>query len=76
MKGIEKNRSFNISRCYQQVHSIGKFIWASLNIWFRDVAKQKDPIVIVRESLSYGNPVAGLIIELVCNSFIDKELTI
>ena len=29
-------RSYDISKCYQQIRSVGRFVWASLNIWFED----------------------------------------
>ena len=25
-------RSYDISKCYQQIHSVGRFVWASLNM--------------------------------------------
>ena len=32
-------RSYDIGKCYQQIRSVGKFVWASLNIWFKDIEK-------------------------------------
>ena len=63
-------RSYDISKCYQQVRSAGKFIFSSLNIWFNDIENQKDPVVLARESLSFGNPVSGTIIELLIYVFV------
>ena len=53
-------RSLDISKCYTNVKSTGKFNWASLNIHFEEMAEGKfrKPEVIMREPLSFGNPVS------------------
>ena len=30
-------RTFDIAKCYTQIHLTGPFLWCSLNIWFDDV---------------------------------------
>ena len=67
-------RSYDIAKCYTQIAVEGPFLWASLNIWFEDVLKQKGPMVVIREALSFGNPAAGLIVELLVYLFIDSEI--
>ena len=69
-------RSLDISKCYTNVRTIGEFNWVSLNIYFNDVANGqfKEPIVVMRETLSFGNPVSGLIIEIICYAYIDPEI--
>ena len=32
-------RSYDIGKCYQQIHSVGRFVWVSLNIWFENVER-------------------------------------
>ena len=54
---------------YQCLHH-----WASLNIHFNDIGKFKEPEVIMRETLSFGNPVSGLIIKIICYLYIDAEI--
>ena len=67
-------RSYDIGKCYQQERSIGRFVYVSLNIWFDDIEHQTGPYVLARESFSFGNPVSGLIIEILIYSLVEKEL--
>ena len=69
-------RSLDISKCYTNVCITGKSYWASLNIHFNDMTegKFKEPEVIMRESLGFGNPVSGLIKEIICYLYIDADI--
>ena len=69
-------RSLDISKCYTNVRTVGEFNWVLLNIHFDDMSdgKFKEPIVVMRETLSFGNPVSGLIIEIICYAYIDPEI--
>ena len=67
-------RSLDIRKCYTQVRTAGDFLYASLNIWFEDMATFKKPVVVLRDSLSLGNPVAGLIVEIICFLHFDPEI--
>ena len=50
--------------------------WVFLNLYFNDATEGKfqEPIIIMRETLSFGNPVSGLIIEIICYMFVDPEI--
>ena len=67
-------RSYDIIKCYQQIHSVGRFVWPSLNLWFEDLEKMERPYVLVRESLSFCNLVSGLIVELLIYIYVDPKL--
>ena len=67
-------RSFDISRCYQQVRSEGKYVMAFLGVWFENCEPQEGPFVLARESLAFGNRVLGLAIEILIYSYVDADL--
>ena len=67
-------KSYDISCCYQQIRSVGRFVFISLNNWFDDVETLTGPFVHARESLSFGNPILGLVVELLIYNFVDRDL--
>ena len=62
--------SFAISKCYTQVRTAGDCLYASLNIWFEEMTTFKNSVVVIRDSLRFGNPVAGLVVEIICYSIL------
>ena len=49
-------------------------MYVSLNIWFDDLKDFEGPFVLARETLSFGNPVSGLVVELLIYTHVYKEL--
>ena len=67
-------KSFDISKCYQQIHSVGRFVYASLNVWFEIMENLLRPFVLARESLSFRDPISSLVVELLIYQFVDRDL--
>ena len=68
--------SFDIPKCYLQVRTAEDFLYASFNIWFDDMIYFQNPLVVLRDYLSFGYPVACLIVKIICYLYVDLEIRV
>ena len=68
-------RTFDIAKCFTQIHLTGPFLWCSLNIWFDDLPHCKEPVIYKRPAMAFGFPNASTVLELSIFKFIYEQIT-